>query len=110
MPKIPAPTQDILHLLAIHQEPLTLKQIQSQLQEYPLKDVKYALRRLREKGIIKSESNLLDMRRVFYRIATNDEISMVINNLKREELELYLSIIESPVINDEVLSTMVLSQ
>ncbi|MHA2251421.1 MAG: MarR family transcriptional regulator [Candidatus Kariarchaeaceae archaeon] len=92
MPKIPLPTFQILQMLKAD-ETLTPKQIQIELLDYSPKDIKYALRRLREKGVIKKIPNLVDMRRVFYRLATIDELSESVSLMKLEEYQFYLTII-----------------
>ncbi|MHA2504496.1 MAG: winged helix DNA-binding protein, partial [Candidatus Kariarchaeaceae archaeon] len=57
----------ILKLLADESENMTPGQIIRKLKQFSKKDVKYSIRRLREKGLIKVIPNLMDMRRVFYR-------------------------------------------
>lgn len=92
MAKIPLPTLQILQMLK-QEETLTPKHIQEKLPEYSPKDIKYALRRLREKSIIKRIPNLIDMRRVFYRLSTVDEFNYSLSVLKPGEYNFYLSII-----------------
>ncbi|MDH5402488.1 MAG: hypothetical protein OEZ01_00460 [Candidatus Heimdallarchaeota archaeon] len=62
---------------------------------YTQKDIKYAIRKLREKGLIYKIPNLIDMRRVYYRISTRDEFSRIANRLNLEEISLYIPYIES---------------
>ena len=59
------------------------------------KDIKYALRRLREKGIIVRVPNLFDMRRVYYRVATQDEFQEVSVHMKSNEVEFYQAIMDT---------------
>lgn len=94
MVKIPTPTFEILNLLADTSAEMTPSQIQKALPTFSPKDTKYALRRLREKGVIKQIPNLLDMRRVYYRLATPDELNESAELMKEEELELYVSAME----------------
>jgi len=92
MVKIPKPTLSILKLLR-DQDLLTPTQIQRSLPMYQAKDIKYAIRRLREKGIIVKIPDLTDMRKVMYRIATIDEYNY--EKLRPQELEFYKPIIEN---------------
>ena len=46
--------------------PKTVNQILERFSEFPSRNVKYALRRLREWGIIRRSPNLLDMRRAIF--------------------------------------------
>ena len=89
MAKLPKPTEEILELMATNGEPMTPAQIQKSLKRYNTKDIKYALRRLREKKIIRQMPNLLDMRRVYYRLITRDEINEVLAGLSEDELQVY---------------------
>jgi DNA-binding MarR family transcriptional regulator len=97
MVKIPQPTEEILNVFVYRRDALTLRQLQQLLPHFKLKDTKYALRRLREKGIITSESNLMDMRRVFYRLATEDEIAQASLSIRKQEMDFYLSVIQKPI-------------
>ncbi|MDH5644771.1 MAG: hypothetical protein OEZ01_02120, partial [Candidatus Heimdallarchaeota archaeon] len=54
----------------------------------------YAIRRLREKGIVKKIPNLLDMRRVFYRLATYSEIMEENPELNEEETLILKTIVD----------------
>ncbi len=101
MLKLPLPTTQILQLLR-QEETMTPKQIQESLPQFTAKDIKYALRRLREKGIIKKIPNLVDMRRVFYRLSTLDEFAESALNLKTIEYNFYLSLLTD---SEELVST-----
>ncbi len=94
MVKLPKPTNEILKLFK-NQESLTPSQINISLPQFERKDIKYALRRLREKGIIVRIPNLFDMRRVYYRVATQDEFTEVSEGLKVNEIEFYQSILDT---------------
>jgi len=72
MRKAPISTYEILELFK-NQVSLTFGQIKASLPKIEIKNIRYALRYLKNKGIIMRKANLLDMRRVFYRIATQDE-------------------------------------
>lgn len=87
MGKLPKPTVEILRIMVKNGEPMTPSQIQKSLSHYTSKDIKYALRRLREKKIIRQRPNLLDMRRVYYRLITPDEVHEVLNVLSPEEMK-----------------------
>ena len=94
MVKLPKPTNEILELFK-SQESLTPNQINSALPHFEKKDIKYALRRLREKGIIVRVPNLFDMRRVYYRVATQDEFQEVSISMKSNEVEFYQAIMDT---------------
>ncbi|OLS27807.1 MAG: hypothetical protein HeimC2_10000 [Candidatus Heimdallarchaeota archaeon LC_2] len=94
MVKLPKPTNEILKLFN-NQDSLTPSQINISLPHFERKDIKYALRRLREKGIIVRIPNLFDMRRVYYRVATQDEFSEVAEGLKINEVEFYQSLLDT---------------
>ena len=94
MVKLPKPTNEILKLFK-NQDSLTPSQINTALPNFERKDIKYSLRRLREKGIIVRIPNLFDMRRVYYRVATQDEFSEMSEELKLNEVEFYQSILDS---------------
>ena len=49
--------------------------------KYQEKAVKYAIRRLLENKLIHRVPNLLDMRSVYYRLATLDELSEIRNSI-----------------------------
>lgn len=92
--KLPKPTNEILELFKT-QESLTPSQINASLPHFEKKDIKYALRRLREKGIIVRVPNLFDMRRVYYRVATQDEFQSVSVGMKTSEIEFYQAIMDA---------------
>ena len=94
MLKLPKPTNEILDLFK-HQESLTPNQINTALPHFDTKDIKYASRRLREKGIIVRVPNLFDMRRVYYRVATQDEFQEVSVSMKSNEIEFYQTIMDT---------------
>lgn len=94
MVKLPKPTNEILDLFK-EQESLTPNQINTSLPHFERKDIKYALRRLREKGIIVRVPNLFDMRRVYYRVATQDEFQSVSISMKSNEIEFYQAIMDT---------------
>lgn len=94
MVKLPKPTNEILKLFK-NQDSLTPSQINTSLPVFERKDIKYALRRLREKGIIVRIPNLFDMRRVYYRVATQDEFTEMSEDLKINEVEFYQSILDN---------------
>lgn len=94
MVKLPKPTNEILELFK-NQESLTPKQISSALTHFEKKDIKYALRRLREKGIIVRVPNLFDMRRVYYRVATQDEFQAVSVSMNAHEVEFFQAIMDT---------------
>ena len=62
--KLPRGGEDIIKVLDIN-GPMTQKQILGSV-EQPERTVRYGIRRLLEKGILKKMSNLSDMRSVFY--------------------------------------------
>lgn len=101
MVKFPKPTAKILELL-LDENTLTPDQIYETLPEFLKKDIKYSLRRLREKGVIKKLPNLHDMRRVYYRLATLDEFATSLSKLKDDELEIYKSIIRGEYVDVEL--------
>lgn len=90
--KLPKPTIEILELMATNGTPMTPTQIQKSIGKYSAKDIKYALRRLREKKIIRQRPNLLDMRRVYYRLITRDEISEILPELSEDEVKVFTPI------------------
>ncbi len=65
MRKAPIYTNEILKLLK-NQGSLTLVEIKTSLPAIEVKYIQYALRYLKNKGIIMRKPNLLDMRRAFY--------------------------------------------
>jgi len=67
--KLPRGGEDIIKVLDIN-GPMTQKQILSSV-EQPERTVRYGIRRLLEKGILKKMSNLSDMRSVFYYLDPN---------------------------------------
>ena len=77
----------IMHLLK-NGDSMTPKQIINLLPNFIVKDVKYSIRRLREKGLIRVIPNLLDMRRVFYRLSTPNEIKNI-TKITIEELQTF---------------------
>ncbi|MCY3413890.1 MAG: helix-turn-helix transcriptional regulator [Candidatus Heimdallarchaeota archaeon] len=87
--KLPRPTNEILSLMSNNASPMTPSDIRAALPHYSAKDIKYALRRLREKGIIRQKPNLLDMRRVYYRLINPDEISEIMSVLSPDEIETF---------------------
>lgn len=93
MPEVTVINIKIMRLLG-ENETMTPGDIIKSLPQYTKKDVKYSIRRLREKGLIKVIPNLLDMRRVFYRLASPDEIKPK-SNIKEQELNEFLSIVGS---------------
>ncbi|MCG3220138.1 MAG: hypothetical protein H7645_08710 [Candidatus Heimdallarchaeota archaeon] len=62
--KLPRGGEDIIKVLDIS-GPMTQKQILGSVDQ-PERTVRYGIRRLLEKGILKKMSNLSDMRSVFY--------------------------------------------
>ncbi len=92
MVKLPGPTLKVLDLLN-KKGSLTPNQIQADIPEFKPKDIKYALRRLREKGVLIKIPNLIDMRRVYYRLASQDEFLNALSKIKSEELKLYQDVI-----------------
>lgn len=90
---MPKPTFDILKLFS-DEESFTPSQLQEKLPQFEKKDIKYALRRLREKGVIVRIPNLFDMRRVYYRLATHDEFIDQTSELKLNEITFYQSLME----------------
>ena len=101
MVKLPKPTLDILKMFK-DQESITPTQIYEKFPQYEKKDIKYALRRIREKGIIVRIPNLFDMRRVYYRIATKDEFLDSASDMKPQEIEFYESLMNGDFLSNEV--------
>lgn len=83
---LPEPALEIVTLLAKENTgSLSSKEIAKLLNhEYPPKAIKYALRRLLENKVIHRVPNLLDMRSVYYRLATADEFSQIAPHLSEE--------------------------
>ncbi|OLS27259.1 MAG: hypothetical protein HeimC2_12510, partial [Candidatus Heimdallarchaeota archaeon LC_2] len=81
MRKAPRYTNEILELLKT-QGPLTVGQIKASLPLIEMKNIKYALRCLKNKGIIIRKPNLLDMRKAVYRITTQDEYFEITKEIK----------------------------
>ncbi len=69
--------------LLIIEGPMTPKQIEDALPHVNKDQTRYALRRLIESKIIRRIPNLLDMRSVYFRIATEQEIEEIKPNLSR---------------------------
>ncbi|OLS24656.1 MAG: hypothetical protein HeimC2_21370 [Candidatus Heimdallarchaeota archaeon LC_2] len=67
------------------QGPLTLGQIKASLPLIEIKNIKYALRYLKNTGIIIRKPNLLDMRRAVYRITTQDEYFEITKEIKLKD-------------------------
>lgn len=65
--KLPRGGEDIIKVLD-EKGPMTQKQILASV-EQPERTVRYGIRRLLEKGILKKMSNLSDMRSVYYYLA-----------------------------------------
>ena len=86
----------ILKLLAEESENMTPGQIIRKLGTFSRKDVKYSIRRLREKGLIRVIPNLMDMRRVFYRLASPSEVEGSAR-IKDIEWEIFHSLASSSV-------------
>ena len=73
---------------------------------YSKKDTKYSIRRLREKGLIKVIPNLMDMRRVFYRLAEPAEVKEEGTHIKDVEMQLYQEISGSVITQNTTLEEM----
>ena len=101
MVKLPRPTLDILRMFK-DSESITPSQIYEKFPQYDRKDVKYSLRRIREKGIIVRIPNLFDMRRVYYRIATKDEFLDSSSDLKPSEIEFYEKLMNGDFLDQEI--------
>lgn len=80
---------EIMRILGASGESMTPSQIIKRLPKYNKKDIKYSIRRLREKGLIRVIPNLLDMRRVFYRLSTAEEIDVNTNRIKDIEMKVF---------------------
>ncbi|MDH5402486.1 MAG: helix-turn-helix domain-containing protein [Candidatus Heimdallarchaeota archaeon] len=78
--KLPPSAIEILQALS-SQDSLTLEEIKEFIDGKTDKTMRYAMRRLLENGIVKRIPNLMDMRSVSYRLATNDELSFVMHDL-----------------------------
>ncbi len=65
--KLPRGGEDIIRVLD-EKGPMTQKQILASVDQ-PERTVRYGIRRLLEKGILKKMSNLSDMRSVYYYLA-----------------------------------------
>ncbi|OLS21744.1 MAG: hypothetical protein HeimC2_32480 [Candidatus Heimdallarchaeota archaeon LC_2] len=83
---------ELLRLFKVKKS-LTQTEITKSFPNAELKDIKYALRRLREKGVIKRLPNLKDMRRVYYQVATRDEFIKSSNILTNEEISFFQEIL-----------------
>ena len=81
--KAPIYTKEILKLLKNHGS-LTLAEIKASFPLIEMKYIRYALRYLKNKGIIMRKPNLLDMRRAIYRITTQDEYFKITNGLQAD--------------------------
>ena len=100
---LPYPALEILKILAKHGS-LTAKEIQEHLgKDVEPKAIKYALRRLLENKVIYRVPNLLDMRSVYYRTATREELSDLANALSPEITEQIIEAMEQG--NDNFLQT-----
>ena len=90
--KLPPVTVELLQLFKVKKS-LTQTEITKSIPNAELKDIKYALRRLREKGVIKRVPNLKDMRKVYYQVATRDEFIKSSHLLTNEEISLFQEIL-----------------
>lgn len=90
--KLPQVTDELLRLFK-DKKSLTQTEITKSIPNAELKDIKYALRRLREKGVIKRVPNLKDMRRIYYQVATRDEFIMSSHILTNEEISFFQEIL-----------------
>ncbi|MCH8907920.1 MAG: hypothetical protein IH840_12600 [Candidatus Heimdallarchaeota archaeon] len=68
---------------------ITIDYLTDKLSNHSKDDIKYRLRRLREKGMIRRRPNVIDMRRVFYRLATLEEYYASNSSLSDFELRLF---------------------
>ena len=84
----------------------TPSQIIVKLPEHSKKDIKYSIRRLREKGLIKVIPNLLDMRRVFYQLSEPTEVSFEGVKVKQEGLSLFMELSNSTITPNATLKDM----
>ncbi len=92
---LPYPALEIVSILSKAGN-LTAKEIQERLgDDVESKAVKYALRRLLENHVIFRVPNLLDMRSVFYRAASADELSQLANELSPEMTGMILEAMNS---------------
>ena len=81
---LPIPALEILDLLAT-ETTVSSKDIEMYLcATYEKNAIKYALRRLLKSKLIYRVPNLLDMRSVFYRIATQAELLHIKDQLSKE--------------------------
>ena len=86
--KLPQVVDELLRLFIV-QKSLTQNEISTSIPNAQLKDIKYAIRKLRDKGVLKRDPNLKDMRRVYYRVATKDEFIKSSHNMTVEEKSYY---------------------
>jgi hypothetical protein len=83
--KLPQAAYEILTLFN-DQKSWKQDEITDALKNFKVKDIKYALKKLKKKGIITRIPNLSDMRRAFYRVATVDEFYDTSKTMKPEEM------------------------
>lgn len=72
----------------------TLPEIVIVLPEFQIKNIQYWLNQLHKKGVIVKIPNLLDMRRVQYRIATQQEFEARSAHLQLDEIIFCQSILD----------------
>jgi len=81
--QFPDTAYEIISLLSTNQR-LSQDDIGDFLTDRHHKEIKYAIRRLHENGVIQIEPNLLDMRSSTYRVSTEDELEIAEHNLSGE--------------------------
>ena len=94
MIKLPKSADEILNLFR-DQKPWTQYEIENSLPDFQKEDIKYSLRKLNEKGIVVKIPNLKDMRRISYRIATQDEMSEIFELKKIPNIQFYKNLLDS---------------
>ncbi|OLS21641.1 MAG: hypothetical protein HeimC2_32710 [Candidatus Heimdallarchaeota archaeon LC_2] len=91
MIKLRKSANEILKLFQ-DQKQWTQDEIENSLPNFHKDDIKYSLRKLNDKGIVVKIPNLRDMRRVYHRIATQDEFSETFESRKMFNIKFYQSI------------------
>jgi len=105
MSEVTAINLEILQILG-EGDSMTPSQIIARLPGYDKKDVKYSIRRLREKGLIRVIPNLMDMRRVFYRLSEPNEVKEEGARIKPVEMKLYQEVSTNAITPNTTLEDM----
>jgi Icc-related predicted phosphoesterase len=91
--KLPKSAKEILKLIK-NQKTWTQDEIEKNLTNFVKDEIKYALKRLHEFGIVVKIANLSDMRRVYYRIVTEDEFLEIHKISQISDIKFYRAILQ----------------